>query len=77
MISINALERHGMTDDFPLSQWFDTSRRITKSERQEAEDTIRYYAFKDAAGAADIMEAVKAMYAAVKEHNEKYKASWN
>ena len=62
--------------EFPLEQWFDTSKRIDKYDAELAEAQMALYAIKDNED-PDSAEAVKQyrkMWAAVKVHNRKFNA---
>jgi len=65
---------------FPIDQWFDTSKRISKAERHLAEEQIAFYAAKDAMkdGGDPSKEANKAiaeLRCAVKQYNAKFPAT--
>lgn len=63
-----------MTDPFPLDQWFDTTRKISKPDADLAEAQMALYAVKENMD-PDSKEARKQyeqMRKAVKDHNRKF-----
>lgn len=56
---------------FPLSQWFDTSKKISRDDADLAEAQMQLYAIKDGEDPMhpDCVRQYKEMRAAVKAHN--------
>lgn len=64
-----------MSDPFPLEQWFDTTRRISKEDADLTEAQMMLYAVKtgiDPDG-PEAKRQYRKMRAAVKAHNAKFK----
>jgi hypothetical protein len=66
-----------MTNDntpFPLHQWFDLSRRISKDDRRLCEHPMALYALKEGLepSGPEWDAAVRHLRKAVKEHNAKF-----
>ena len=61
-------------NEFPLSEWFDLSKPISKSARLECGTPMALYAFKDGldADGPEVRKAVSELNAAVKTHNQKF-----
>ena len=68
-------------DDFPLGGWFDTSKRISRDQRLEAEEQIKWYAWKNSGGepSAEDQQNIRRtcwqLRQAVKAHNAKMAAT--
>ncbi len=66
-----------MTNDntpFPLHQWFELSRRISRDDRRSCEDKMALYAYKDgmAPNGPKWRAGVAQLQAAVREHNARF-----
>jgi hypothetical protein len=66
---------------FPLSQWFDLSKRISRQDRELAEAQMPLYAYKEngrghvplpANIAQELRRECRALRAAAKAHNAKF-----
>jgi hypothetical protein len=62
---------------FPLEQWFDVSRSISRIDANKAEAQMALYAAKDGIDPAspEAKDAYREMRLAVKEHNEKLRSA--
>jgi hypothetical protein len=60
-----------MDEGFPLAQWFDVTKPITKAMRKDAEEQMSVYAVKDgdAPQGKRWRAACKALRQAIKAHN--------
>jgi hypothetical protein len=58
---------------FPLADWFDLSKRISREQRELCEDQMALHALKDGLDphGREWREAVAELRGAVKEHNRK------
>lgn len=59
-------------NEFPLAQWFDTSKPISKVDADEAEAQMALYAVKDGLDpkCKEAKSAYRQMRMAVKHHNQ-------
>lgn len=64
-----------MSDPFPLDQWFDTTKRISKEDADLTEAQMMLYAVKSGIDpdGPSAKRQYREMRAAVKAHNEKFK----
>ena len=71
--------------DFPLEQWFDLTRRISRADRHECETQMAWWAWKDARQRPandhpafaddperDLRQAIDSLRVAVKRHNRQF-----
>jgi len=61
-----------MPQPFPLAQWFDVTKRVSRSDRQDVEDQMGLYAYRDNAPESELNAAVQSLRLAVKQHNTKF-----
>lgn len=60
-------------DGFPLDQWFDLTKRISKADREICEAQMALYAYKDGLDPSgkEWREAVARLREVVKAHNKR------
>jgi hypothetical protein len=66
-----------MMADFPLSEWFDLTKPISREDREKCEAQMALYACKDGddPNGPDVRRACEELRAAVKQHNAALRSS--
>lgn len=59
-----------MMSEFPLHQWFDITKRISRQDRVEAEIQMEFYAIKDQATNKELKECLNDLRKACRQHNK-------
>lgn len=62
---------------FPLEQWFDITKPISKDDAEDARDQMLLYAFKDGLDpdSHEVKHHLRELKLAVRAHNEKFRKS--